>query len=79
MCVYSIAQYAVNTLKGEHTRGAWHIQNFNAYHSRFKRMRRFNGVATSYLPNYLGWFRALNRLAQSRGKSLSLLALAVGP
>lgn len=74
-----IEHHAVNTLRGEHTRGAWHIQNVNAYHSRFKQwMRRFNGVATSYLPNYLGWFRALDRNAQSGAKTASLLALAVG-
>lgn len=61
------------------TRVAWHIQNVNTYHSRFKQwMRRFNGVATSYLPNYLGWFRALDRNAQSGAKTASLLALAVG-
>ena len=51
----------------------------NAYHSRFKQwMRRFNGVATAYLPNCLGWFRALDRNAQSGAKPASLLALAVG-
>ena len=74
-----IEHHAVNTLRGEHTRGAWHIQNVNAYHSRFKQwMRRFNGVATSYLANYLGWFRALDRNAQSGAKPASMLALAVG-
>jgi transposase-like protein len=37
-----------------------HINNVNAYHSRFKQwLRRFNGVATKNLPNYLGWRRAL--------------------
>lgn len=74
-----IEHQAVNTLKGERRRGAWHIQNVNAYHSRFKTwMRRFNGVATSYLENYLGWFRALDRNAQSGTKSASFLALALG-
>jgi len=39
----------------------FHIQNVNAYHSRFKTwIRRFNGVATKYLPNYLGWYRWLD-------------------
>ncbi|MCY7315844.1 MAG: IS1595 family transposase, partial [Rubrivivax sp.] len=33
---------------------------------------------TSYLPNYLGWFRALDRNAQSGAKPLSLLAIAIG-
>jgi transposase-like protein len=37
-----------------------HINNVNAYHGRFKQwMRRFHGVATANLPNYLGWRRAL--------------------
>ena len=63
-----------------HRAGAWHIQNVNAYHSRFKQwMRRFNGVATSYLPNYLGWFRALDRNAQFGAKLASWLSFAVSP
>jgi hypothetical protein len=73
-----IEHNAVNTLRGERTRGAWHIQNVNAYHSRFKAwMARFKGVATSYLPNYLGWFRALDRNSQSGASAASLLALAI--
>ncbi len=40
----------------------YHIQNVNAYNSRLKGwMRRFNGVATKYLPNYLGWRRCLEK------------------
>jgi transposase-like protein len=40
----------------------YHIQNVNAYGSRLKTwMRRFNGVATHYLANYLGWRRYLDR------------------
>jgi len=41
-------------------------------------MRRFKGVDPSYLPNYLGWFRALDGNARSHAKPASLLALAVG-
>ncbi len=41
--------------RGERRQGVFHIQNVNAYHSRLKTwMRRFNGVATKYLPSYLG-------------------------
>ncbi|MDB5932788.1 MAG: transposase, partial [Massilia sp.] len=37
------------------------VQNVNAYHSRFKQwLRRFNGVASRYLANYLGWRWALD-------------------
>ncbi|SCZ85908.1 hypothetical protein NSMM_460001 [Nitrosomonas mobilis] len=42
--------------------GVYHIQNVNAYDSRLKqRMKRFHGVATKYLENYLGWRRWLER------------------
>lgn len=69
---------AVNTSRGERIRGAWHIQNVNAYHGRWKEwMRRFKGVATSYLPSYLGWFRALDRNAQTGAKPSDLLTLAI--
>lgn len=41
--------------------GIYHIQNVNAYHSRLKNwIRRFKGVATKYLPNYLVWFEHLD-------------------
>lgn len=74
-----IEHQALNTLRGERRRGAWHIQNVNGYHSRFKTwMRRFHGVATSYLESYLGWFRALDRHAQSGANSASFLKIALG-
>ena len=42
--------------------GVYHIQNVNAYDSRLKEwMKRFHGVATQYLENYLGWRRWLER------------------
>lgn len=47
---------------------AIHLQNVNSYHSRFKNwLRHFNGVATRYLDNYLGWQWAidLNRIASA--------------
>ena len=70
---------AVNRSAGERVRGPWHIQNANAYHSRLKSwMARFKGVATSYLENYLGWFRALDRASKTRLKTAPMLALAVG-
>lgn len=73
-----LEHHGLNTLRGERIRGAWHIQNVNAYHSRWKAwMARFKGVATSYLPNYLGWFRALDRNARSGSNSVALLALAI--
>jgi transposase-like protein len=48
--------------KGEHVvEKVIHVQNVNGYASRLKKwMRRFNGVATEYLPLYLAWRRALD-------------------
>ncbi len=48
--------------KGEHVvEGVIHVQNVNAYTRRLKQwMARFNGVATKYLPSYLGWHRILD-------------------
>ena len=55
--------------------GIYHIQNVNAYDSRLKQwMRRFNGVATRYLKNYLGWHRMMERLGQSITPTLCFLA-----
>ncbi len=56
-----ISHEFINVAAGQSVRGAIHIQNVNAYHSRFRDwMDTFHGVATHYLPNYLGWRRALD-------------------
>lgn len=56
-----ISHQSVNVSAGQRVRGAIHIQNVNAYHSRYKGwMSRFHGVATHYLPNYLGWHWAVD-------------------
>ena len=53
----------------------FHLNNVNAYHGRLKEwLRRFHGVATKNLPNYLGWRRALEAL----GKSVSAAAIILG-
>lgn len=60
---------------GERIRGPFHIQNVNNYHSRWKGwMDRFHGVSTRYLPNYLGWFRALDAHAKARSSDFMLYA-----
>jgi len=52
---------------------AFHIQNVNAYDSRLKGwMAHFHGVATKYLPTYLGWRRCLERFADRLTPSLFL-------
>ena len=51
-----IQHEAVNLRAGIRVRGTVHVQNVNAYHSRLRGwLRAFHGVATRYLPNYLGW------------------------
>ncbi|MEE8304157.1 MAG: IS1595 family transposase [Candidatus Tectomicrobia bacterium] len=48
--------------------GVLHVQNVNAYVSRLKGwMKPFNGVATKYLQNYLGW----RRLLESQGHAIT--------
>ena len=56
-----ITHEVVNARSGEHARGAIHIQNVNAWHSRFKTwLVRFCGVASCYLANYSAWQRLLD-------------------
>ncbi|PKG40245.1 IS1595 family transposase [Psychromonas sp. Urea-02u-13] len=61
-CKKTGIEHEVIKSKGPRARGAFHIQNVNAFDSRLKGwMKRFNGVATKYLGNYLGWRRMLER------------------
>lgn len=40
----------------KHRKGIYHMNHINAYHSRLKTfLRKFNGVATKYLNNYIIW------------------------
>lgn len=59
----------------------FHLNNVNAYHGRLKEwLRRFHGVATKNLPNYLGWRRTLEALAQNPTPQDFLLgAIGLGP
>lgn len=67
-------QHETIRARGPRVRGAFHIQNVNAYDSRLKNwMRRFHGVATKYLKNYLGWRRMLERYSASMSAELCLL------
>lgn len=77
--VLQVAHEALNLTTGVRVRGPWHIQNVNAYHSRFKGwLRRFHGVASSYLPSYLGWFRAVDRFRSLPADPARMLALNLG-
>jgi hypothetical protein len=72
-----IRHHAVKLSAGIRVDGALHVQNVNAYHSRFKQwLRRFHGVATRYLPNYLAWRCALD--AERIRSAEMLLRSAVG-
>ena len=55
----SVAHKPINLTKGVRViEKVFHIQNVNAYHARLHIwMRRFHGVATKYLSNYLAWDR----------------------
>ena len=78
---HGIPHQAVNLRAGQrvrhHAAGAIHVQHINAYHQRLRQwLARFRGVASRYLPNYLGWHRALDG-----GKVTSveqLLRIAIG-
>jgi transposase-like protein len=75
-----IAHRAVNLTAGVRVAGALHVQNVNAYHSRFKQwLRRFHGVASRYLPNYLGWRWALDGDRISSPEMLLRSALGACP
>ena len=55
-----------------------HLQNVLAYQRRLRLwLRRFRGVATTYLPNYLHWYAILDGLA--RPASRLLLEACRGP
>lgn len=71
-----ISHEIVNISKGERVKGAFHLQNVNAYHSRFKAwLQRFHGVATKYLANYLGWRRSLEQHPEISMESLLGISL----
>jgi transposase-like protein len=59
----------------------FHLNNVNAYHGRLKEwLRRFHGIATKNLPNYLGWRRTLEALGQNATSAAMILgAIGLGP
>lgn len=58
----NILHVPIISSRGEHVYEGFHIQNVNGYTSRFKGwLRPFNGVASKYLPSYLGWRRSIER------------------
>ena len=70
-------------LPGKESRGCgnspFHIQTANSFHGSLKSwMRRFNGVATKYLANYVGWHRHLLE-GNHNNEPLSFIALSFNP
>lgn len=57
-------------------KGIYHIQHVNSYHSRLKDwIRRFKGIATKYLNNYLHWFEFLERHLRNKTEEAAQKAL----
>jgi len=74
-----ITHEAVNARAGVRARGAIHIQNVNAWHSRFKGwLVRFRGVASRYLANYSGWQRVLDARCLTSPAHLLCAAVQLG-
>lgn len=73
-----IAHRPINVQQGIRvTDGLFHIQNVNAYDSRLKTwMRRFHGVVTKYLEDYLGWRRLLERYRDTISPAVRLAEAA---
>ena len=72
---HQLEHHVLNLSKGVRVeKPAFHIQNVNAYDSRLKEwMDRFHGVATKYLPNYLGWKRCLDKCRENLSPQTILL------
>ncbi len=79
---HRIAHETVNVRAGVRLRRlgslAIHVQNVNAYHQRFKAwLQGFRGVASRYLPNYLGWRWALDGERVMLPEQLLRIAISV--
>jgi hypothetical protein len=74
-----ISHEAVNVQAGVRVRGAIHLQNVNAWHSRFKSwLVRFRRVASRYLINYSGWQRVLDARRLTTPAHLLCAAVQLG-
>ena len=70
------AEIEVKSTPAKQSAGVYHIQNVNSYDSRLKTwMKRFKGVATKYLDNYLSWHRLLDRKGAHMSSGDFLLAV----
>ncbi|MDN4060849.1 IS1595 family transposase [Massilia sp. YIM B02769] len=79
---HGLAHQAVNVSVGDRVRpgfhGAIHVQNVNAYHQRLREwLAPFHGVASRWLPNYLGWRRMLDGGKVTSADQLFRLAIGL--
>ena len=67
---------ALNLSAGERARGAFHIQTVNSRHSQLKDfLRRYRGIATKYLDNYLQWFHLIKLTPQTSPRACLAAAI----
>ncbi|MBB5887436.1 hypothetical protein HNQ37_000306 [Lactovum miscens] len=60
---HDLKHYAFKTGK-QRSKGIYHIQNVNSYHSRLKSwIANFKGVATKYLNGYIALFNFLDSIS----------------
>lgn len=70
-----IVHRTINLAAGVRVVQGLSLQNVNAYDSRLKQwMRRFHGIATRYLANYLGWRRMIDQARNSLSPRAIVLA-----
>jgi transposase-like protein len=71
-----IEHVTLNLSQGQKTKGIYHIQHVNCYHSILKNwIKRFHGVATKYLSHYLGWCNELH--TRKVANPLEVIKLAI--
>ncbi|KAA6338822.1 hypothetical protein EZS27_013210 [termite gut metagenome] len=56
----------------------YHVRHVNSMDNQYeRRMKRFVGVATKYLPHYLNWFIFLEKLKQSSQKAMDMVRMVL--
>ncbi|KAA6332867.1 hypothetical protein EZS27_018659, partial [termite gut metagenome] len=56
----------------------YHVQHINSMDNQYERwMKRFVGVATKYLPNYLNWFIFLEKMKKSSQKVINMAKIVL--
>ena len=76
---HNIAHKVVRSQKGQRiTEGIYHVQRVNQVASDLRTwMRRFRGVSTKWLQNYLNWYLAIKALQHDEHKLVGFVAFAL--